>query len=336
MPAKLADLGMSIANQATGGLLGMVFGGLNDQRQLRQQQALQDMQLAGNKQMMDYSMKKQLEMWEATNYSAQRKQLEKAGLNPGLLYGMSGGGGVTTGSPGGSVQGGNAPVGGGEIMGMALQSALVQAQIENVKAQTEKTKAETGNVPLTGKNIEASTANLLQGIDNAKAQAAYTRAQTEFQDIQNDIQGSEINDLKGIIKYGMRKVYAEMLSQEVTANVDQKTQADKIKLIQAQASVEVLKKYLTSAQTANINQDTKNKIQELLNDKQALTNMVGELAIKWNQLSLQERQFELQRMLGLSQDDELNKGLDRIVDMFNNIFVFPFGKTDGPTRKMDR
>ena len=34
-------------------------------------------------------------MWNYTNYENQKKHLEAAGLNPALLYGMSGGGGAT-------------------------------------------------------------------------------------------------------------------------------------------------------------------------------------------------------------------------------------------------
>ena len=37
-------------------------------------------------------------MWKDTNYSAQMEELKKAGLNPGLLYGMSGGGATTIGT----------------------------------------------------------------------------------------------------------------------------------------------------------------------------------------------------------------------------------------------
>ena len=82
-------------------------------------------------------MKKQLEMWEATGYEAQKKQIEKAGLNPGILYGGSGAGGQTTNIAQGTVGMGAAPSAGGEniqVMGMMAQIALVDAQRKKIEA----------------------------------------------------------------------------------------------------------------------------------------------------------------------------------------------------------
>jgi len=50
----------------------------------------------------------QQQNWDYTNYENQRKHMEKAGLNVGLMYGQGGGGGSTMGGgAGGSAQGGN-------------------------------------------------------------------------------------------------------------------------------------------------------------------------------------------------------------------------------------
>jgi len=48
----------------------------------------------------------------------QMAELEKAGLNPALLYGMGGGGGQSTSVNTGSVSGGSAPTGGREVQDM--------------------------------------------------------------------------------------------------------------------------------------------------------------------------------------------------------------------------
>ena len=107
------------------GGMGLILQGINDRRQLRQQEKLNRQQLAIDKEMTDYAHAKQLEMWEKTNYPAQMEMLKKAGLNPALLYGTSGGGGMTVGSGAASSRAATAPSGGNEMataMGLQLQA----------------------------------------------------------------------------------------------------------------------------------------------------------------------------------------------------------------------
>lgn len=149
MPSYIEALGQGLGGQAASGLLGNVFGlmleGHNDRRQLEQQKELGRLQLGFDKEMTDYSYMKQLQMWKDTNYKAQVEQMEEAGLNPALLYGMGGGGGSTTGGGAASSRGSEAPKGGGEmmgIMGMSMQNALMGAQIKNIQADTKKKEVE--------------------------------------------------------------------------------------------------------------------------------------------------------------------------------------------------
>lgn len=148
MGLTIADIGMNAANQGLGTIFGMALGAYNDRRQLKQQERLQNLQIEGQKNMTDYNYSKQLQMWKDTNYGAQKAQLQAAGLNPGLLYGMGGGGGATVGGASGSVQGANAPAGGQEIMGMMMQ----QAQLKLLEAQTRKTNTEADNIGEGGVN----------------------------------------------------------------------------------------------------------------------------------------------------------------------------------------
>ena len=87
--------GANAAQQASGGILGMLFGGINDRSQLKQQEKLNALQIKANREMLDIQSAKQLEMWEKTNAKAQKEQYKIAGLNPALMYGMSGGGGLS-------------------------------------------------------------------------------------------------------------------------------------------------------------------------------------------------------------------------------------------------
>lgn len=113
------------------------------------------------KELQDRAHQQQYDMWQKTNYPAQVEQLKKAGLNPALLYGQSGGGGVSTGA-------GNVASGAQEqvydVAGAMNQSAMTAAQLDLVKAQAEKTRAEAENIGGVDKEAK-ETANRLAAID---------------------------------------------------------------------------------------------------------------------------------------------------------------------------
>ena len=100
---------LDIAAGAAGGALGIATAGWQDKRQLKQQEKLQELAMKGQKEMSEFNQGLAIDTWEKTNAAAQRKQLEKAGLNVGLMYGGPGGGGRTTAQPG-TVGGATAPV----------------------------------------------------------------------------------------------------------------------------------------------------------------------------------------------------------------------------------
>ena len=149
----------SIGGQVIGGGMGLLLSDVNDKRQLTMNERLLQQQAQANRDMLDYQKQKDLEMWKATNYPAQVEQMKLAGLNAGLIYGMSGGGGVTTGSSGSNVGSNNAPSGGNEIMGLMTQAniALTAAQTRKLNAEADNLEGDTANKPIIGKNIEADT-----------------------------------------------------------------------------------------------------------------------------------------------------------------------------------
>lgn len=281
--SKIADMALQMGGNAINGVVGNIMGLMmekhNDKRQIRQQQKLQDMQESGQRRMMDYSMMKQMEMWENTGYGAQKEQMLKAGLNPGLMYGMGGGGGTTTGSPSGSVTGGSAPSGGGEMMGMGIQMMnmqLMRAQKENIEAQTEKTKAETGNVPLTGKNIEASTDSLKQGIESSKSQQALTVIETKIKEIQKTLDEETLYD-----KMNMLATQLNILSNDnavSSAVVDTKVEIIRQELANAISQNELIKK-----QAEKTGADTQQ--------------LAKELQLKWAQLENEQDKTKIQKAL---------------------------------------
>lgn len=113
-------------------------------------------------ELMDKQQQQQLDIWGKTNYGAQKQEMENAGLNPALMYGMGGGGGTTTGSAGApSVQQADIQNIGMDIAGIA-QLRLLKAQEENIKADTKAKEAQA---------IETETrANKTAGVDTAQAE----------------------------------------------------------------------------------------------------------------------------------------------------------------------
>lgn len=210
MPSNIAQLAMQTGAGIAGQAMGLVLAKHNDRRQLKQQGKLQALQIAGNKEMSDYQKQKELEMWEATNYGAQMGQLNKAGLNPGLMYGMSGGGGVTTGGTGMGVSGGNAPQGGREVQEMgamgiqtAMQLALQKAQKENIEADTAAKKA---GIPKTGaevSNINADTENkilaqVLNKYTGLEAKDQYERIKSPNRGVEAKTYEDEMSARQGV------------------------------------------------------------------------------------------------------------------------------------------
>lgn len=156
-PIWLEPAAAQAASGTVDSILGMVLGGFNDRRQVKQQRRLNEV----GKELTEWQMKKQLEMWEKTGYVGQKEQMKRAGINPALMYGMGGGGGMTANIETGT--GGAAAAGGGEFAvasGMGIQRALLQAQKENIEADTEKKKVEAEKAGgVDTENVKADTEN---------------------------------------------------------------------------------------------------------------------------------------------------------------------------------
>lgn len=194
-----------IIGQTIGQGMGLMLGAINDDRQYAQQGRLSRQQLAIDKQMTDYQNMRQLEMWKKTGVVGQMEQLRKAGLNPGLIYGMSGAGGGTTGGGAASSHGANAPTGGGEAIamgGMGLQTAMLSAQMKLIEAQTEKTKAEA--VKTAGVDTDVATV---------------TKENLILEKVIKDYTGKEAKRMYEDIKRPNSSIEAQAYQQELEAKI---------------------------------------------------------------------------------------------------------------------
>ena len=175
---KMGPLGtaaLGIGSEIASGAGNLIFGEFQQKQALRgQQKALAQQNAAA------------MDIWEKTNYKPQMEQLEKAGLNPGLIYGMGGAGG-TLGGASGSVNSGT-----NQIQGMGIQGAM---QLALMKAQKE--------------NIEADTANKLAGKGKTEAETPGAAARSTM-----DAQEAEIRKQWHKVLSGRQTAGANVRSQE--------------------------------------------------------------------------------------------------------------------------
>ena len=158
-----------------GGALGMIGQGKRAKKQHNRQKELMGIQLGNQQTLNKQGQELQMKTWRETGYEAQMKMMKDAGLNPGLMYGMSGGGGQTIGSQGGgSAQGGNshAPM----DIGASVQASLAAAQVGKIVAETDllkkKGKETDSNIVLNEKDADIKAEEIVKlGLENDESRA---------------------------------------------------------------------------------------------------------------------------------------------------------------------
>lgn len=298
MGKALLDFGLQVGQSAIGAGMGMLLGKWNDRRQLEQERKLQALQIQGQKDMTDYNYMKQLQMWKDTNYSAQTEQLKKAGLNPGLLYGMSGGGGTTTGGGGGTVSRSNSPTGGGEAIAMAQTAAqlgLMRAQKENIEADTANKQADTANKPLTGEQIKSTTAlNKLNG---------------QILEYEKEIKGRSVEATVRSIDAAAEKLMHEAVILRNQENISEATWETEVKLKMAELITVGIQNNLTEQLTAESKQKVTHSITELLQKARALDQKDLEIAIQTFEANLRQEMPGIGQAIGRLVNGAINEYL---------------------------
>lgn len=158
MGTFLGNLGKDVTS-SIGGLMGTglsrLFGlswgpGRTTQEQWKYNQKIMALQNQYNQQAAEKGQQYAKEYWDYTNAENQKQHLIQAGLNPALMYGQSGAGGM--GASGGARQEGIDQAQGNPI-GMALQTQLLEQQERMNNAQIKLTEAQTGKVEEEAKKI---------------------------------------------------------------------------------------------------------------------------------------------------------------------------------------
>ena len=201
---------------AAGGALGMIGQKKREERQMGYQKDLMGLQYRNQQKLNEQGHELQMKAWRDTNYPAQMAMLKEAGLNPGLLYGMSGGGGVTTGSQGGgSAASGSAP--NVPSVGMDIQNMMAAAQIASqiklTNAQAKKVEEETENIAGVEREEGKTRIGLLiEQTKNEKAKTALTGVQTRIAELQESFMPYEF-------EYNLNKLQQEIKGETIRNNL---------------------------------------------------------------------------------------------------------------------
>lgn len=331
LPAILAP---AIAAAVSGGM-GMASGAMSDKRQTKQQGKLNQIQLRDQLALNNENYRLNKKMWDETNYDDQRREMEKAGLNPAMMYGMGGGGGQSTaGGGGGSISGATAPSGGGEgtaAMGMMLEAALLKAQKENIEADTEVKKVDAENkAGVERQETTARIASLTQGVENAKAQETLAKADTNLKNMELQEKNMSQADRMDYIKFQAGQAMNHLKQAENETFISNSTKEEKVKIIKQEAIGAVLRNALTSAQTGK----TKSDIQ--VNNAQ-INKMAQDIAQGWGKLEQGQQEIDIKKWVEeiKAQFPNLSEGMGRILnDGFEKIMGVFRGERRGNSYEM--
>lgn len=234
MGLDVKKLGDTAANTLTGGvisgalgLFGKLFGKKEPSKEELMKQAWEyekegmAMQYQYGQQAADAEYQRNLNMWKATSYGAQAREMEAAGLSKGLMYG--GGGGQAA-----STAGGDGIQPSGPRMNpveAALQQQAMGLQLKQIEAQNRLASAETAKT--------LAEANKIAGVDTegAKLDNEWKKIENRIQLSRENIEASNITAAEA----NAQKAVAEWNSAVVQAEIDVET-----KVIKTQTIIEQL------------------------------------------------------------------------------------------------
>lgn len=281
--------------------LGMATAGWEDKRQLKQAGKLQALEMQGAQQMGKFNQGLALDMWNKTNYSAQREQMEKAGLNVGLMY-EGGGPGGTTQTPTGNVGREHASGSSGNATGMGmqmgLQMAMMQSQIEVAKSQAKKNDAEADAIGGYKKTESGAAA------ENLAANTELTKLKKSYQEFDNKMKELATNRAKDFdqderlkMTNDYNRIAAETQQELNKAEISDATKEKEIQLLnnrwlQQNADIAVAEadRKLKGDQAAV----AKKAIEEA---SARMNKMISDTGVAWYELDVKQKQLKINEAL---------------------------------------
>ena len=211
-------------------------------------------QVKSQKELTKFNADQQLRLFEETGYGAQVRQMENAGLNPGLIYSQGGKGGDSSLNASSGV---DVPyVEKTNMMDIALKSA----QVEMLKSQAEKNIADAEKTKgVDTDEGKARIENLQQGVKTAKAQEAWLKVETDLKAIEQYEKIASQEDRLDYIKYYTKQALHNASIAENEEWLSSETKKNKRDIIRANA----IQGFLQNELTKETLQKLKKKLEKL-------------------------------------------------------------------------
>lgn len=189
-------------------------------KQWQYNQRLMALQNKYNQQAAERGQQYAKEYWDYTNAENQKQHLINAGLNPALMYGQSGAGGM--GATGGSRQEGVDQAQGNPV-GMALQIQQMEQQKKLQDAQIAATYAQANKDNAAAGEHEQNVKESIQNVENLIKEGNLTESTNELRKIETEIarKANELKDWEIVTEQGLGMKYrAEAEEASMTAKLN--------------------------------------------------------------------------------------------------------------------
>ena len=260
-------------------------------------------QVKSQKELTKFNADQQLRLFEETGYGAQVRQMENAGLNPGLIYSQGGKGGDSSLNASSGV---DVPyVEKSNMMDIALKSA----QVEMLKSQAEKNIADAEKTKgVDTDEGKARIENLQQGVKTAKAQEAWLKVETDLKAIEQYEKIASQEDRLDYIKYYTKQALHNANIAENEEWLSSETKKNKRDIIRAIAIQGFLQNELTKE---NITK-TKEEVREITN---RINQKWMEIRQTANKIDIEKFKAEIEAEFPTT-GKAIGKALTEIYDLF--------------------
>lgn len=299
------------AGAIAGGVLGLFSGnsGKKDKKLMKQaweyEKEGMGLQYQYNNQMAEANQQRNKDLWDYTNFEAQRKHLEQAGLSVGLMYGN--GGAMQASTSGGQGSGVQKP---GNPTETAIQSKALGIQMQQMQSQTALNAASAAKQIAEAEKIKgvdtdavkASIDNVIAQTNNEEAKNGLIYAQKRAAEIEADLNNANIEEISWNIKNIEKNL--NMIDENITAakinnEVAEATKANQIEMAQLNVLNAIKDAILKESQSK-------------LTEEQAKA-IVAQIAQGWEGLNIQRGGQTLQKTIAeWTNEREYTIGRERI------------------------